>query len=187
MEVYEIENGIAGHGVTGTIELHASKKCPFPIWPATAPNSDRPVIANGGWPPAWPDPKHLGPSNMDWQHLGSNYLQLWKPACQTGDCDGGLACDGTLGVPSATLIEFSFGPDRTKPSFDDASLVDGFCCKNEYGSPERCKAKVYSKLFKEACPSYFSYVFDSPPPLVNFASREYVITFSPSKWGLNDM
>lgn len=60
---------------------------------------------------------------------------------------------------------------------------DSFCCRNEYGSPAKCKPSVYSKLFKDACPSYYSYAFDSPPPLVNCKSNEYVITFCPSGWG----
>lgn len=58
--------------------------------------------------------------------------------------------------------------------------LDNFCCRNEYGSPGKCKPSVYSKIFKDACPSYYSFAFDTPPPLVNCASREYVITFCPS-------
>ncbi|KAK6913189.1 Thaumatin family [Dillenia turbinata] len=238
---------LSGHGVTGTITIYVSNKCPFPIWPATAPNSGQPVIADGGfslqpgqthriWAPVtW--------TGRIWARTGCSFRSNWKPACQTGDCDGRLACNGTIGVPPATLIEFSFGPDKTKPSFYDVSLVDGynlpvsvttrlgspnctiggclenlnevcpqelqvqsenggvvacksaclafdldrFCCRNEYGSPEKCKASMYSKIFKEACPSYVSYAFDSPPPIVTCASREYVITFCPSKWGLDDM
>uniref|UniRef100_A0A2P2PLD7 Thaumatin-like protein n=1 Tax=Rhizophora mucronata TaxID=61149 RepID=A0A2P2PLD7_RHIMU len=62
--------------------------------------------------------------------------------------------------------------------------LDRFCCRNEYGSPEKCRSNVYSHIFKYACPNYYSYAFDTPSPLVNCASREYVITFCPSSWGL---
>lgn len=61
--------------------------------------------------------------------------------------------------------------------------LDVFCCRNSYGKPETCKPSVYSAMFKDACPSYFSYAYDTPPPLVNCYSREYAITFCPSRWG----
>ncbi|KAJ4960257.1 hypothetical protein NE237_020167 [Protea cynaroides] len=60
--------------------------------------------------------------------------------------------------------------------------LDVFCCRNAYGSPGKCKANVYSKLFKDACPSYYSYAFDKPSS-VSCSSKEYIITFCPSGWG----
>lgn len=45
--------------------------------------------------------------------------------------------------------------------------TDSDCCRNEYESPEKCKPSSYSKIFKEACPSYHSYAFDSAAPLAN--------------------
>ncbi|KAF9609110.1 hypothetical protein IFM89_013364 [Coptis chinensis] len=60
---------------------------------------------------------------------------------------------------------------------------DLFCCMNDYGSPDKCKPNMYSNMFKNACPSYYSYAFDTPAPLVSCTSSEYVITFCPSKWG----
>ncbi|KAL0773527.1 hypothetical protein Bca101_038678 [Brassica carinata] len=60
---------------------------------------------------------------------------------------------------------------------------DRFCCRNAYGTPDKCKRTTYSMLFKEACPSYYSYAYDAPPPLVSCAAKEYIITFCPSSWG----
>lgn len=173
-------------------------------------------------------------------NFASNYY--WKPACETGDCDGRLACNGLIGTPPATLVEISLQGDRGKPNFYDVSLVDGynipvsinpwimnpkcniqgclkdlkgmcpqelevcnskgevvacksaclafdndkFCCRGAYGSPEKCRPNVYSKIFKEACPNYFSYAFDTSAPLVSCASSEYVVTFCPSGWGDDD-
>lgn len=60
---------------------------------------------------------------------------------------------------------------------------DKFCCRNKYATPSKCKPSVYSNIFKEACPSYYSYAYDNPPPLVNCVSDDYLITFCPStKW-----
>ncbi|WKA04489.1 hypothetical protein VitviT2T_022523 [Vitis vinifera] len=225
------------------VSLYISNKCPFPIWPATAPNAGHPVIADGGFslpsgqtrriyaPPTW--------SGRLWARTGCKFNSNWQPACQTGDCDGRFACNGTIGLPPATLVQISLQPDKSKPSFYDVSLVDGynlpvsvttkpraskcsiggcltnmnslcpqelqvlsnnmevvacksaclafnldmFCCRNEYGTPEKCKPSVYSKMFKGACPSYYSYAFDTPAPLVNCPSKEYIITFCPSNWG----
>ncbi|XP_047312031.1 thaumatin-like protein [Impatiens glandulifera] len=235
----------------GTIKaskIYLTNKCPFPIWPATAPNSGQPVIANGGFylpigrtksiqaPGTW--------SGRIWARTDCNFNDTTIiPACQTGDCEGQLQCKGKIGIPPATLIELSLQADKNKPSFYDVSVVDGynlpvsvstkpmkpscliggcvkdmksvcpeelqvvnekikevvacrsaclafgddeFCCTNEYGSPDKCKPSVYSKMFKDACPSYFSYAYDSPPPLVNCPSDEYVVTFCPSKWGSHE-
>lgn len=61
--------------------------------------------------------------------------------------------------------------------------LDIFCCRNAYGNPNKCKPNMYSNMFKHACPSYYSYAFDSPPPLVSCTSNEYIITFCPDGWG----
>nr|QIB84900.1 thaumatin-like protein [Panax notoginseng] len=224
--------------------FYVSNKCPFPIWPATAPNQGHPVIANGGfYLPSGQLKRIQVPGDWNgrvWARTGCNFATNGKPACQTGDCDGKLECSGSIGIPPATLVQIALQVDKAKPSFYDVSLVDGynipvsvmtkpvspkpchiggctknlnnicpqelevlndegkivacksaclafnldeFCCRNEYGSPDKCKPSVYSRIFKEACPSYYSYAFDTPPPLVNCASDDYVITFCPSKWG----
>ncbi|KAK1281747.1 Thaumatin-like protein [Acorus calamus] len=226
-----------------TVTFHVINKCPFPVWPATAANVGHPVLADGGFslpsgqgrrvqaPPTW--------NGRFWARTGCDFTSTSKPACQTGDCNGILACNGTIGLPPATLVQVTLQPDKSKPSFYDVSVVDGynipvsvstmpadlkcfiggcsknpnglcppelqvlnkngsviacksaclafnldvFCCRNAYGTPGTCKPTMYSKVFKEACPSYFSYAYDSPPPLVNCYSKDYVITFCPSKWG----
>ncbi|KAL3833190.1 hypothetical protein ACJIZ3_007926 [Penstemon smallii] len=228
----------------GACTFYVSNKCPFPIWPATAPNQGHPIIANGGFhlPPGktyrFPAPGDW--SGRIWARTGCNFDPTnHKPACETGDCDGKLECNGSIGLPPATLIEFTLQIDKKKPSFYDVSLVDGynlpvhvstkdpqtkchiggcsknlkaecplelqvlngrgevvacksaclaynldsFCCRNAYGSPDKCRPTVYSKLFKDACPFYYSYAFDRPSPLVNCAADDYVITFCPEKWG----
>lgn len=61
--------------------------------------------------------------------------------------------------------------------------LDRFCCRNEYGNPEKCKPSLYSNVFKGACPSYVSYAFDSPSPLVSCLVKELYVTFCPAGWG----
>ncbi|XP_008803423.3 thaumatin-like protein [Phoenix dactylifera] len=224
------------------VTFHISNKCPFPIWPAAAPNAGHPVIADGGFflPPGQTKRVYAPPTwnGRFWARTGCNFNSTSKPVCQTGDCESLLSCNGTIGMPPATLVEVALQEDKSKPSFYDVSVVDGynlpisvstkpadrkcwiggctksinsvcppelqvldqsggiiacksaclafnldvFCCRNSYGKPEKCKASMYSKMFKDACPSYFSYAYDTPSPLVNCYSKDYVITFCPSKW-----
>ncbi|KAI8018000.1 Thaumatin-like protein [Camellia lanceoleosa] len=233
----------SGDSVAQAYTIYATNTCPFPIWPATAPNKGQPVIADGSFylppgqtktfqaPGTW--------SGRIWARTGCDFTSNLKPACESGDCDGQLHCNGKIGLPPATLVEMSIQVDKTKPSFFDVSLVDGynlpisvstnpmatkcrirgcskdmkrmcpqelqvlskdgevvackspclafdadeFCCRNEFESPEKCRPSVYSTIFKDVCPDYFSYPFDTPTPLVNCTSDEHVITFCPSNWG----
>lgn len=218
-------------------------KCPFPIWPATAPNNGYPVLEDGGfYLPSGQTRRIVAPwkwTGRFWARTGCNFASNWNRACQTGDCDGRLQCNGLIGTPPATLVQISVQADQTKPNFYDVSLVDGynlpvsvsarpasskcaiggcgknlnsycpdelrvlndegqvvacksaclafdldiFCCRNEFGSPEKCGPSVYSKIFKDACPWYYSFAYDSPPPLATCSAKEYAITFCPSTWG----
>ncbi|CAN0857596.1 Thaumatin-like protein [Linum grandiflorum] len=243
---YYLLIGVAlGHQVN----FYVHNKCPFTIWPAAAPNAGHPVIADGGFHlPPTSTQRITAPWNWSgriWARTGCNFhpagASNWQPACDTGDCDGRLQCNGLIGNPPATLVEVTLQADKGGPAFYDVSLVDGynipvavlsrplstkcavggclrdlngccppelqvlsrdgsgrvvgcksactafnldsFCCRNEYGRPEKCKPSVYSKMFKDACPSYYSYAYDSPSPLVNCSAKEYVVTFCPSSWG----
>lgn len=225
------------------VSFYVINKCPFSIWPAAASNAGQPVVAESGFllAPGQVQRVHVPPtwSGRFWARTGCDFSSSSKPACQTGDCDGRLECNGVIGLPPVTLVQVSLQSDSSKPSFYDVSVVDGynlpvsvstkpmlqnctiggclknvngvcpeelkvknghgqvvacksaclafdldvFCCRNKYGTPEKCKPSVYSMVFKDACPNYYSYAYDSPPPLVSCSSREYVITFCPSKWG----
>uniref|UniRef100_A0A0D9XJN7 Thaumatin-like protein n=1 Tax=Leersia perrieri TaxID=77586 RepID=A0A0D9XJN7_9ORYZ len=117
------------HGVTFRIV----NKCPFPIWPATAPNTGHPILADGGFllpsgqsrrvksPPTW--------TGRFWARTGcTNTNTTTNHAyCLTGDCAGRLACNGTVGSPPATLVEFNLQNDNTTSFASyDVSLVDGY-------------------------------------------------------------
>ncbi|KAM5581503.1 thaumatin-like protein [Rosa sericea] len=232
-----------GHGAAQTVKFKIHNKCPFPIWPATAPNNGQPVIADGGFSlPAGKTKSITAPGSWSgriWARTGCNFASNRSPACETGDCDGRLACNGLIGTPPVTLVQVALQADKGNPNYYDVSVVDGYnlpvsvlskpvasncaisgclkdlktrcpeklrvlnstgkvvacksaclafnkdsyCCKNQYGTPDKCKPSEYSKIFKDACPSYYSYAYDSPPPLVNCKADEYLITFCPSGWG----
>ncbi|KAG8384755.1 hypothetical protein BUALT_Bualt04G0151400 [Buddleja alternifolia] len=172
--------------------FYISNKCPCPIWPATAPNTGHPVIANGGFhlPPNKTRKVHAPGdwSGRIWARTGCNFdSTIHNPACETGDCDGKLECNGAIGLPPVTLVEVTLQYDNQKPSFTMLASSTATICRprvqNKYGSPAKCKPSVYSRLFKDACPNYVSYAFETPLPLVACDSDEYVITFCPNRWG----
>ncbi|KAK3157554.1 hypothetical protein QOZ80_2AG0124230 [Eleusine coracana subsp. coracana] len=244
----------------GVVVFHVANKCPFPIWPATAPNTGHPVLAGGGFflpprkskrvvaPPTW--------TGRFWARTACNFTTTnsnsnSNAGCLTGDCEGRLACNGSIGAPPATLVEVSL---RTGPTTSyDVSLVDGynlpvavapttggsskpqcavitgcakdvnaacppelqvttattdggnnkkkdvvvacksaclafgldaFCCRGKYATPDTCRASVYSRVFKDACPAYYSYAYDTTAATGSGChAPEYLITFCPDRWG----
>ena len=52
-----------------------------------------------------------------------------------------------------------------------------FCCTGEYASPEKCHPTEYSKVFKDACPTSYSYAYDDPTSIFMCRGANYLITF----------
>ncbi|KAF8720513.1 hypothetical protein HU200_023759 [Digitaria exilis] len=240
----------------GTIVFHVANRCPFPVWPASAPNTGHPVLAGGGFlVPPGKSRRVAAPATWNgrfWARTGCNFTSNGGAAgagCLTGDCEGRLACNGSVGTPPATLVEVSLHEDPTKGSSYDVSLVDGynlpvsvvssksdegrcdiagcakdvnaacppelqvvattggggskakaevvacksaclafgldaFCCRGAYATPDACRGSVYSRMFKDACPAYYSYAYDTTAATASgCAAQEYVITFCPNRWG----
>uniref|UniRef100_A0A0E0M7M4 Thaumatin-like protein n=1 Tax=Oryza punctata TaxID=4537 RepID=A0A0E0M7M4_ORYPU len=241
------------------VTFRVVNKCPFPVWPAAAPNTGHPVLAGGGFllppgqsrlvsaPATW--------NGRFWGRTGCNFTSTTNhhgganaAACLTGDCDGRLACNGTAGAPPATLVEVDLHEDQSKGSSYDVSLVDGynlpvavwtkpgaaadrkcvipgcaknvnavcppelqvtaaggdgkkaavvvacksaclafgtdaFCCRGAHGTAETCRGSVYSRMFRDACPAYFSYPYDTAAAAARCYAEVYVVTFCPSRWG----
>jgi Thaumatin family len=110
MSILKIYINITGAVVDAqTLTFHIRNKCTFPVWPAIAPNYGNPVLADGGFllqpgqvkqvkaPRKW--------NGRFWGRTGCNFESGAKPACQTGDCRGLLSCNGSVGLPPATLVE----------------------------------------------------------------------------------
>ncbi|CAN6288223.1 unnamed protein product [Urochloa humidicola] len=241
----------------GVVVFHVANRCPFPVWPASAPNTGHPVLAGGGFlVPPGKSRRVAAPATWNgrfWARTGCNFTAngIGAAGCLTGDCEGRLACNGSVGAPPATLVEVSLhADDPTKGSSYDVSLVDGynlpvavsaakpgasgtgdkcaiagcakdvnavcppelqvtaaaaggggakvvacksaclafgldaFCCRGAYATPAACRGSVYSRLFKDACPAYYSYAYDTTAATATGCyAQEYVITFCPSRWG----
>uniref|UniRef100_A0A7N2QZW4 Thaumatin-like protein n=1 Tax=Quercus lobata TaxID=97700 RepID=A0A7N2QZW4_QUELO len=121
---------LTGSVATNQVTLYVHNKCLFPIWPATAPNTGYPVIADGGfYLPSGQTQRiyvQLTWSGRIWARTGCKFNSNRIPACETGDCDRKLACYGLIGKPPVTLVQIALQEDQSKSSFYDVSLVDGY-------------------------------------------------------------
>ncbi|KAG8497614.1 hypothetical protein CXB51_008798 [Gossypium anomalum] len=55
-----------------------------------------------------------------------------------------------------------------------------YCCSGAYSTPNTCKPSSYSKFFKTACPTAYSYAYDDGTSTFTCAGADYVITFCPT-------
>ncbi|XP_076954991.1 pathogenesis-related thaumatin-like protein 3.5 [Bidens hawaiensis] len=59
----------------------------------------------------------------------------------------------------------------------DVFNTDEYCCRGVYGNAETCQPTYYSKKFKDACPTSYSYAYDDPTSIFTCSGADYVITF----------
>lgn len=95
-----------------------------------------------------------------------------KGNCSIVGCDSDLrkTCPSDLSVKSN-------GKVIACRSACDVFNTDEYCCRGAYGGPGVCKPTSYSKKFKEACPTAYSYAYDDRTSIVTCSGADYVITF----------
>ncbi|KAI5589182.1 hypothetical protein POPTR_005G173900v4 [Populus trichocarpa] len=99
-----------------------------------------------------------------------------KGNCSVAGCDADLrdTCPSELAVKSK-------GKVIACRSACDVFNTDEYCCRGLYGNPRVCQPTFYSKKFKEACPTAYSYAYDDPTSICTCAGTDYVITFCSSR------
>ncbi|KAK4342563.1 hypothetical protein RND71_038379 [Anisodus tanguticus] len=55
-----------------------------------------------------------------------------------------------------------------------------YCCTGDHATPDTCSPTKYSQLFKNACPSAYSYAYDDASSTFTCSGSDYLITFCPS-------
>lgn len=92
--------------------------------------------------------------------------------CSVAGCDRDLrpTCPSELSVKQK-------GKTVGCRSACDVFNTDEYCCKGVYGNPVICQPTYYSKLFKQACPTAYSYAYDDPTSIFTCVGTDYVITF----------
>ncbi|KAL5715282.1 hypothetical protein ACHQM5_017120 [Ranunculus cassubicifolius] len=108
---------------------------------------------------------------------GFNLPMSVKPINGKGNCTT-AGCDGDLRVncPSELAVKAS-GKTVACRSACDVFDTDEYCCRGTYGNPSTCHPTYYSKQFKAACPTSYSYAYDDPSSICTCAGTDYVITF----------
>ena len=100
-----------------------------------------------------------------------------KGNCTVAGCDTDLrlSCPNELTVRAA-------GKVVACRSACDVFNTDEYCCRGNFGNSATCKATFYSKKFKEACPTAYSYAYDDPSSIFHCAGMDYVIGFCSSRF-----
>jgi hypothetical protein len=92
--------------------------------------------------------------------------------CSAAGCDGDLrrTCPSELAVRAG-------GRTVACRSACDVFNTDQYCCRGQFGNPATCQPTFYSKKFKEACPTAYSYAYDDPTSIFTCSDADYVVTF----------
>ncbi|XP_010428504.1 PREDICTED: pathogenesis-related protein 5 [Camelina sativa] len=56
-----------------------------------------------------------------------------------------------------------------------------FCCTGAHSTPQTCSPTYYSTMFKNACPSAYSYAYDDASSTFTCTGSNYLITFCPTQ------
>ncbi|KAM3240162.1 hypothetical protein ACQJBY_053698 [Aegilops geniculata] len=109
---------------------------------------------------------------------GFNLPITVTPVSGRGNCSV-AGCDGDLRdtCPAELSVKGPSGKTAACRSACDVFNTDQYCCRGKFGGPSTCPPTPYSKKFKEACPSAYSYAYDDPSSLFQCSGADYVITF----------
>ncbi|KAA8538521.1 hypothetical protein F0562_028108 [Nyssa sinensis] len=92
--------------------------------------------------------------------------------CSIAGCDSDLrsSCPAELSVTAN-------GKTIACRSACDVFNTDEYCCRGVYGNPVTCQPTYYSRKFKDACPTAYSYAYDDPTSIFTCSGTDYVIRF----------
>lgn len=108
---------------------------------------------------------------------GFNLPMVVKPVNGQGNCSS-AGCDGDLrdNCPSELAVKVG-GRTVACRSACDVFNTDQYCCRGQFGNPATCQPTFYSKKFKAACPTAYSYAYDDPTSIFTCSNADYTITF----------
>uniref|UniRef100_A0A803L0A4 Thaumatin-like protein n=1 Tax=Chenopodium quinoa TaxID=63459 RepID=A0A803L0A4_CHEQI len=114
---------------------------------------------------------------------GFNIPVSIKPLHGAGNCTT-AGCNQDLRKNCPKELSVKDPNDRSKTvacrSACDVFDTDEYCCRGLYGGPSVCHPTYYSKLFKQACPTSYSYAYDDPTSIFTCTGTDYIITFCSS-------
>ncbi|CAN0922814.1 Pathogenesis-related thaumatin-like protein 3.5 [Linum grandiflorum] len=119
---------------------------------------------------------------------GYNLPLVASPTGAQGACNAtGCVYDLNLGCPKELQVvgQGTEGIDGGGgvigcKSACEAFGLEQYCCSGQYANPTTCRPSFYSSIFKQACPTAYSYAFDDGTSTFTCKSSDYSIIFCPS-------
>ncbi|KAL8138316.1 hypothetical protein V2J09_004317 [Rumex salicifolius] len=139
-----------------------------------------------GEPPATLAELTLGTTTSDFYDVslvdGFNVPVTVTPLKGQGNCStAGCVSDLRRTCPSELQRRMD-GRTVACRSACDVFNTDQYCCRGAYGGPAVCQPTDYSRKFKTACPTAYSYAYDDPTSIFTCAAApDYAITFCSSR------
>ncbi|KAJ6722540.1 PATHOGENESIS-RELATED PROTEIN 5 [Salix koriyanagi] len=199
--------GNVGNATVFTLQ----NQCSYTLWPGTLSGNGAATLGDGGFtlvpgasvqfqaPPGW--------SGRFWARTGCTFDESGSGKCITGDCGGTLNCVGGGAPPSvkalggygdcqyagcvtdlnsncpAELRVLDSGSTVACKSACAAFNAPEFCCTADHATPQTCSPTQYSVMFKNACPTAYSYAYDDASSTCTCTGADYLITFCPNGSG----
>ncbi|KAL3640813.1 hypothetical protein CASFOL_015781 [Castilleja foliolosa] len=112
---------------------------------------------------------------------GYNVALGVRPSGGAGDCQyAGCVADLNGNCPDELKVVDGGGAVVACRSACAAFNTPEFCCTGDFATPNTCTPTRYSELFKNACPTAYSYAYDDLTSTCTCAGSDYVITFCPT-------
>jgi hypothetical protein len=98
----------------------------------------------------------------------------------SNDC-GAPTCGRDLNVSCPAELQFKDAAGKVVACLSacERFRTDGYCCAGANGSPGTCPPFNYSRIFKNACPSAYSYAYDDATSTFTCKGEDYAIWFCP--------
>ncbi|CAD6199682.1 unnamed protein product [Caenorhabditis auriculariae] len=91
---------------------------------------------------------------------------------------GGCVKDINQECPAAMAVKGHNGNTVACKSACLAFNTDEYCCRGAYGTPDKCHPNQYTQMFKDACPTAYSYAYDDGTSTFTCQpSANYVVQF----------
>ncbi|KAG8377734.1 hypothetical protein BUALT_Bualt08G0063800 [Buddleja alternifolia] len=103
-----------------------------------------------------------------------------RPSGGSGDCQyAGCLADVNGNCPKELQVVDGGGAVVACKSACAAFNTPEFCCTGDHATPSTCAPTQYSRMFKSACPTAYSYAYDDLSSTCTCSGSDYFITFCP--------
>ncbi|CDP16242.1 unnamed protein product [Coffea canephora] len=159
---------------TNAANFNIINQCTYTVWAAASPGGGRRLDRGQSWS------LNVAPGTTHariWGRTNCNFDANGRGQCQTGDCNGGLVCQG-YGKPPNTLAEFALNRPNNV-DYIDISNVDGFNIPMEFSSVTRCRNIRCSAPIVDQCPAKLRTPGGCNNPCTVFKTNEFCCTNGP--------